>query len=257
MPQVIINTKIVLLFFCVFSVPASFADSPVIAVAANAQFAMQDISKHFAAETGLGIRMSFGSSGNFVRQIMQGAPFELFLAADESYIRPLLSEYAGSENSVLYAKGSLILYIANSSKSVKMTQDSEIVAYLSRPEIGKLAIANPEHAPYGRAAMQTLQSIHLWQALQPNLVLGENIAQAAQFIAGGAVQIGLLAKSLALRPQLRDRGVLVELPQTWYQPLEQHMLLLNSAGDTTKKFYNYLQQPQAQRIFIQHGFQLP
>ena len=128
---------------------------------------------------------------------------------------------------------------------------------LAAGQVKRFAIANPEHAPYGRAAMQALQSAGLWDTLQPHLVLGENVSQAAQFAASGSAQGGIFAYSLALAPAVSAGGSFVLIPDKLHQPLHQRMVLTRKAGDTARLFYAYLQQPAARAVFKRHGFALP
>jgi len=121
----------------------------------------------------------------------------------------------------------------------------------------KLAIANPEHAPYGRAAMEALKSAGLWPAVEPKLVLGENVSQAAQFAASGSTQAGIFALSLALAPNFRDAGSYVPIPEALHRPLRQRMVLLSKAGATARAFYAFSQGPVARAIFRRYGFLLP
>jgi molybdate transport system substrate-binding protein len=123
--------------------------------------------------------------------------------------------------------------------------------------VQKFAIANPEHAPYGWAAQQALQSQSLWEAVQSKLVLGENVAQAAQFATSGSAQGGIFAYSLALSPEVSKLGAFVLLPAEWHQPLLQRMVLMKNAGDTAKAFYSYVQTPTSRAVFRKFGFVLP
>lgn len=233
------------------------AAEPVIAAASDTQFALQDIAKKFQEETGTNVKLSFGSSGNFATQIMQGAPFELFLAADESYVLKLADQGLTPDQGVLYAKGRIVYFVPNDSPLKPDAQLSDLRAALSDGRLHHFAIANPEHAPYGRAAKEALETAGLWDAIQPNLVLGENVAQTAQFAASGGAQGGIFAYSLALAPSLKTAGRYALLPEQWHKPLLQRMVLLKNAGDTAKAFYRYLQQPAARTIFEQYGFTLP
>jgi molybdate transport system substrate-binding protein len=132
-----------------------------------------------------------------------------------------------------------------------------LAARLASGEAGRLAIANPEHAPYGRAAEQALRSLGLWDAVRPKLLLGENVAQAAQFASSGNADGGIFAYSLALAPALRDRGAFVLLPESLHAPLRQRMVLLQEASPAAGRLYDYLRSPPGRAILRQYGFVLP
>ncbi|MCH1931113.1 molybdate ABC transporter substrate-binding protein [Shewanella sp. A25] len=233
------------------------SDVPAIAAAANIKFALDDIAKHFTAETGLKLKISYGSSGNFVAQIQHGAPFEMFLSADERYIRELNKAGVIQGEGDLYAVGRLALVAP---KGSPLTLDTELKGVKALVDAGKLdrfVIANPEHAPYGERAKEALVQLGLWDALQPKLILGENVSQAAQFAVSGSTQGGIVALSLAMAPQFKTMGNYVELPSTLHGSLEQRMTLLPKAGTTAQRFYQYLQTDAARTVFSQYGFGLP
>lgn len=240
-----------------FAAPLWSASEPVIAAASDTQFVLQDIAKKFHEDTGLNIKLTFGSSGNFARQIVQGAPFELFLAADESYIFKLADQGLTLDRGVLYAQGRIVYFVPHKSPLKADATLADLNAALAEGRLQHFAIANPEHAPYGRAAKEALQAAGLWEALQPYLVLGENVAQTAQFAASGGAQGSIFAYSLALAPNLKPLGSFVLLPEQWHKPLLQRMVLLKNAGETAKAFYRYLQEPAARALFEQYGFSLP
>ena len=233
------------------------ADAPAVAAAANMQFALEQVASRFQADTGQSVRLVFGSSGNFYRQIRAGAPFELFLSADEAYVERLVAAGKTADGGALYAMGRIVLAAPHGSP---LKADGELQGLrqaLAAGQIRKFAIANPEHAPYGQLAEQALRHAGLWQALQGKLVLGENVAQAAQFATSGNAQGGIIAYSLALAPDVAKRAEFVLIPEHWHQPLRQRMVLLEGAGATSRDFYRYLQQPGARAILSQHGFMLP
>jgi molybdate transport system substrate-binding protein len=233
------------------------AEVPLVAAAADLQFALPDIAREFTRETGQEVRLVFGSSGNFRRQIEDGAPFELFLSADQSYADALVREGRCVDAGIVYALGRLALLVPKGSPIVADPQLRGVARALADGSLRKFAIANPEHAPYGRAARQALQRAGLWEAIEPRLVLGENISQTAQFAVGGAAQGGIVAYSLVRSPALAGRGDYALLPSSTYAPLVQKMVLLNSAGDPARAFYRYLQGPAARAVFDRYGFEAP
>ena len=237
--------------------PACASDIPNIAVASNLQFALPEIAAAFRRERGQDVRLAFGSSGNFRRQIAEGAPFELFLAADTEYVDALVRERRTLDSGVVYAAGRLALFVPNGSPIEPDERLSDVARALRDGRLQKFAIANPDLAPYGEAARQVLEQAGLWPAIRPRLVLGENISQAAQFAASGAAQGGIIAYSLARAPTMAGRGAHVLLPSSGHAPLAQKMVLLKGAGPTARAFYEFLQQPSARAILERYGFELP
>lgn len=237
--------------------PAAAAEIPLVAAAADLQFALPDIAREFTRETGQEVRLVFGSSGNFRRQIEDGAPFELFLSADQSYVDALAREGRTVDAGVVYAVGRLALLVPKGSPITADPQLRGVARALADGSLRKFAIANPEHAPYGRAARQALQRAGLWQAIEPRLVLGENISQTAQFAVSGAAQGGIVAYSLVRSPALAGRGDYALLPRSTYDPLVQKMVLLKGAGNAARAFYRYLEGPAARGVFDRYGFEAP
>lgn len=240
-----------------FNQPAQATEVPVIAAASDLKFALEAITQQFTKESGLSLKLSFGSSGNFYRQICQGGPFELFMSADEQYVVDLAKQGLTIDQGVLYAIGRLVLFAPKDSPLIPDTELKGLGDTLQKGQIKRFAIANPEHAPYGRAARDALTATGLWINIKPHLVLGENVAQAAQFAVSGSAQGGIFAYSLALSPEIRKQGVFVLLPEKLHQPLRQRMVLLKHAGKTARTFYNYLQEAKARTLFEQYGFVLP
>lgn len=237
--------------------PAAAAELPLVAAAADLQFALPDIAREFTRETGHAVRLVFGSSGNFRRQIEDGAPFELFLSADQSYVDALAREGRTVDAGVVYAVGRLALLVPKGSPIVADPELRGVARALADGSLRKFAIANPEHAPYGRAARQALQRAGLWQAIEPRLVLGENISQTAQFAVSGAAQGGIVAYSLVRSKALAGRGDYALLPSSTYDPLVQKMVLLKGAGSVARAFYRYLQGPAARAVLDRYGFEAP
>lgn len=252
--------KLTILFmFLCFSAQgaAASADHPAIAAASDLKFALEDIAARFRSDTRKEVRLSFGSSGNFFRQIEQGAPFQLFLSADEGFVSRLHEAGKTEDRGVPYATGRIVLFAPHGSPLQLDAQATGLKTALAGNRIRRFAIANPEHAPYGRAAEQALRKLDLWDALQGKLVLGENVSQAAQFASGGSAQGGIFAYSLALSPGVAKLGRHVLLPDHLHQPLRQRMVLIKGAGETARSFYAYLQQPAARKILTQYGFASP
>lgn len=247
-----------LLIFLLFSQGAAAQpDVPAIAAASDLKFAVEEIATRFRADTKRELRLSFGSSGNYYQQIAQGAPFQLFMSADENFVFKLHAAGRTEDRGTLYATGRIVLFAPQGSPLQLDTAMAGLKKALAAGQIRRFAIANPEHAPYGRAAEQALRKLGLWEGLRERMVLGENVSQAAQFAAGGSTQGGIFAYSLALAPQLSKLGHYVLLPEELHDPLRQRMVLVKGAGDTARAFHAYLQQPAARAIFVRHGFTLP
>ncbi|MBI4987186.1 MAG: molybdate ABC transporter substrate-binding protein [Rhodocyclales bacterium] len=247
-----------LLIFLLHLVPAAHAaDAPNIAAAADLKFALSEIAAAHARAGGGKVSLSFGSSGVFRRQIAQGAPFELFLSADEAYVDALIAEGRVEGPGARYAIGRIALYIPNGSPVKADNKLRDLAAAAKDGRLKRLAIANPEHAPYGRAAREALQHVGAWEAVADKLVLGENAAQAARFASSGSAQAAILPLSLVRADELAGKGGFVTLPETWHAPLRQRMALVKGAGEAARRFYAFLQSPEARVIFVKHGFVLP
>jgi molybdate transport system substrate-binding protein len=230
---------------------------PLIAGAADLQFALAEIAARFRAETGREVRLSLGSSGNLTRQIEQGSPVEMFLSADEAFVFRLAEGGHARDRGELYAIGRIVLFTPPGSPLRTEAGMEAIRAALEAGQLRRFAIANPEHAPYGRAAEQALRAAGLWEAIRPRLVLGENVSQAAQFALAGGSQGGIIAYSLALAPAMRSRGSFALLPDSLHEPLRQRMVLTRRAGPVAERFYAYVQTPPAREIMRRYGFVLP
>jgi molybdate transport system substrate-binding protein len=239
------------------SVPLRAQEAPVVAAAADLQFALTDVAQAFKAETGREVRLTFGSSGNFYRQIRQGAPFQMFLSADEHFVLDLAAEGLTSDEGTIYAVGRIVLVAPHDSPLKPDSDLADLKAGLADGRIRKFAIANPEHAPYGRRAEEALRHAGLWDSIREKLVLGENVSQAAQFAMSGSAQGGIVAYSLALAPSMAKLGTFALIPENWHRPLRQRMVLLANAGETARDFYAYMQSPDARAIMRRYGFVLP
>lgn len=237
--------------------PARAQEAPLVAAASDLNFALAEIAEGFRRDSGQAVRLAFGSSGNFARQILQGAPFELFLSADESFVFALADQGRALDRGVLYAIGRIALFAPAGSPLQIEAGLEGLRAALAAGALRRFAIANPEHAPYGRAAAEALRGAGLWEAIQPLLVLGENVSQAAQFTTSGAAQGGIIAYSLALAPSIGERGRYTLIPASAHAPLNQRMVLLRQAGATAKAFYAHMQGAAARAVLGRHGFTVP
>jgi len=227
-----------------------------IAVAADLKFAMGELSEQFEGRTGTKVNVTFGSSGNFFSQIQNGAPFDLFFSADVEYPKKL--EAAGlAEPGTLYeyAIGRLVIWTPADAK-VDVTKEGW--KSLLDSSIEKIAIANPEHAPYGRAAFAALQASGIYERVKSKLVYGENISQAAQFVQSGSAQAGIVAMSLAVSPAMRG-GKKWDIPAKMYPPLEQGAIVLKEAKNmaAARAFLEFVKSASSRAIFTKYGFATP
>jgi molybdate transport system substrate-binding protein len=222
-----------------------------IAAAADMQFAMPDLGAAFRlAGGGPEPQVSYGSSGNFYSQIQNGAPFDLYLSADADYPRKLLSEGVGMPGSFFtYGIGHIVVWVPAASPL-------DPAAALRGSGIRKFAIANPDHAPYGRAAVAALRSMGVYDALRPKFVLGENISQAFGFVRSGAADAGIIALSLALAPEARGQGRYWEIPVDQYPQIEQGGMIVKDSP-RARAFRAFLSGVQAKGILRQYGFSAP
>lgn len=239
--------------------PARAAPGTVtVAAAADLRFALDELLVSFrAAHPEIAVTVSYGSSGTFATQLQQGAPYDLFLSADLAYPKELEARGLVLPGSVFaYAVGRLVVWVPNASR---LDVTGLGLAVLKDPGIEHVAIANPAHAPYGRAAEAALRAGGLYDAVQAKLVLGENIAQTAQFVQTGAADVGILALSLALAPPMAAAGRYAEVPLSAYPALEQGGCVLKSAQDVAAAqiLVAWFTGPQGSAVLQKYGFSLP
>jgi molybdate transport system substrate-binding protein len=225
-----------------------------IAAAADLKFAMDEIVSTFKNTNPVGeVNVIYGSSGKFRTQIQQGAPYDLYFSADIGFPRELKTSGFAASDVVPYAFGRIVLWSA-SQDATRMT-----LASLTDPNITRIAIANPKHAPYGKRAEEALRSAGLWQQVEPKLVYGENIAQTAQFVQTGNAQVGIIALSLAVNPELARRGGYSLIPDNLHEPLEQGFILTKRAAGNAlaRRFADYMGSKPARTVMTKYGFVLP
>lgn len=237
--------------------PPVATKEPTIAAASDLNAALPEVATLFEQATGKRVKLTFGSSGNFTQQIQNGAPFEVFLSADEGYVQKLAAAGLTVDEGALYATGRIGIFQPKGSSIKADGELKDLTAAVQDGRLLKFAIANPEHAPYGRAAMEALQHAGLWDAIRPKLVMGENVSQATQFATSGSAQGGIIPISLALTPQVQDAGTFALIPADWHKPLRQRAVVLKGAGETARAFYDFLQTPQARAVLKRYGFVLP
>jgi molybdate transport system substrate-binding protein len=250
--------RIVLVLACALITTAQLgAEEITVAAAADLNYALKELAGRFTKSTGTEVKLSFGASGNLFSQIQNGAPFDLFFSADSSYPQNLADMGQVDAHSLrTYAVGHLVLWVPNSPPLDPQKLKMDL---LNDPRVQHIAIANPQHAPYGRAAMAALEHFGLKDKVAAKLVLGENISQAAQFVQSGNAQAGLIALSLALSPAMKDAGRYWELPADSYPELQQ-VAAISAASKhkaAAQAFLNYVTSSEGRAILQQYGFRTP
>mgnify|MGYP001310365087 FL=1 len=246
---------VVTCFFWVSSA-AKGKDAILVAAASNLKFAMDDIIRLFEKKNpDIKVKTVYGSSGNFFNQIINGAPFDLYFSADIRYPEELEKRGLGKEVTV-YAFGRMVVMVPVDS-GIEIQKLG--IKSLLHPAVKKIAIANPAHAPYGKAAVAFLKSKNIYKTLKEKLVLGENISQAAQFVESGAAEAGIIALSLAIKAKEFGRVSYMEIPAETYPTLEQGFTILTRTKKSSlvKEFSNFLQSKEGRTILIHNGFNLP
>jgi molybdate transport system substrate-binding protein len=238
---------------------AAFGEATPIAAAADLKFALTEIANQFRWETGKQVQITFGSSGTFASQIENGAPFQMFLSADESFVQQRASKGMAKDPGAIYARGRLVLFAPFGSSLRADPELKDLKAAVADGRIQHFAIASPAHTPYARAARAALERAGLWVAIQPKLVLGEDASEATELVAHGSSQGGMVPLSLSTAQEIAKLGnfSLIAVDQHREEPLRQRMVLLKNAGDTATAFYRYLQEPAARAVLSRYGFVLP
>src|SRR5215813_8517642 len=244
---------------CSASLPSRAAEV-VVAAASDLGFAVKAIITDFERETGNKVRLSLGSSGTFAAQISNGAPFDVFLSADVAYPQDLEKKGLTEPNSTfVYAVGRIVLWVP---KNSPVDIEKLGIEALLEPSITKISIANPEHAPYGRAAVSAMQHFSVYDKVKNKLVFGENVSQAAQFVQSGAAQIGIIALSIAISDSMRASGKYWQIPVDTYPRMDQAGVILKQArkGDhleASRAFMDMIRSPRGRAILERYGFSLP
>ena len=228
-----------------------------VAAAADLNFALKDIGESFEKTTGVKVRLSFGASGALTQQIQNGAPFDVFFSADMDYPRQLIAS-GNAEGASLYeyAVGKLVLWVPADSR---LDVEHKGMDVLLDPAVKKIAIANPQHAPYGRAAVAALKHAGIYDRVADRLVMGENVSQAAQFAESGNAQAGFVALAHAVAPAMQGRGRYWEVPAEDYPPLTQGVVVISNSRHKSEaaKFLEYIKTKAAGDVLREYGFTLP
>jgi molybdate transport system substrate-binding protein len=263
-PKILNNVFCALLIVCVV-LSATRVESQenkkqtelTVAAAADLSSALKEIGDHYETNTGVKIKLSFGASGSLTQQIQNGAPFDLFFSADMDYPRQLATAGEADGSSLYqYAVGKLVLWVPADSALDVERHGMNIVL---DPTVKKIAIANPQHAPYGRAAVAALKHAGLYDRVADRLVLGENISQAAQFVESGNAQAGFVALAHAIAPTMRGKGKYWEVPADFYPPLAQGVIVLSHSQHQKEAaaFLDYIKTNEVVELLQKYGFTLP
>jgi molybdate transport system substrate-binding protein len=250
-----LRTITILVFWLMLASSVS-AQTLRVAAAADLQFAMNDLAGQFEKETGTKVAISYGSSGNFRAQIENGAPFDVFFSADAQYPEQLVKVGAAdSQSMTVYAYGHLVLW-APAEEELHLAERG--FEALKDSRVAKIAIANPEHAPYGRAAVAALQNAELYEEVKTKLVYGENISQAAQFVQSGSAQVGVIALSLTFAESMKG-GERWEIPVELYPPLKQAAVIVSASRNkkAATAFLEFVTGPKGGKVLLKYGLALP
>ena len=227
-----------------------------LAAAADLKFAMAELAQGFEKQSGIKMDVSYGSSGNFFSQIENGAPFDLFFSADAEYPKKMEAEGLAETGTLYpYALGRICIWTASESKLSPATNEWKT---LLDGRVKKIAIANPELAPYGRAAIAALKSAGIYEQAKSKLVFGENVSQAAQFVQSGNAQAGIVALSLATSAAMKN-GEWWVVPPNLHPPIEQTAIILRTAKNKSaaRAFLDFVRGPVGRTILQENGFNVP
>ena len=227
------------------------------AAAADLRFALDDLTNEFHGKyLAAKVNVTYGSSGNFFAQLQSGARFDVFFSADIAYPRKLAEKGLAADDVFLYAIGRIVVWVP---KNSPLEVDKLGIKALLQPSVRKIAVANPEHAPYGRAAVAAMKALNVYDKVASRLVYGENIAQTGQFVQSGAADVGILALSLAVAPRLREAGRFWQVPLNAYPRIEQGGIVLKSAKnlEMARSFRNFVLGDHGREVLERYGFSLP
>lgn len=247
--------NLLLLLGCLFSATALRAETLTVAVAANMQYAFEALRTRFSQETGISVQAVYGSSGKLSAQIQHGAPFDIFISADTDYPKNLYKAGYAANAPRIYAYGKLVLWTLHD-----WVLDPRL-STLADPRVARIALPNPQLAPYGREALRAIAAANFKQKLDAKFVYGESIGQAAQYIATGAVDLGFSALSVVHAPEIQTKGKWVEVDPALYTPIAQALLLLKSGATVhpraAPQFIDYLLSTPARAVLARYGYGLP
>ena len=226
-----------------------------VAAAADLSTALREIGDGFQKKTGTTVKLSFGASGALTQQIQNGAPFDMFFSANLEFPKKLEAAGLTEPGSYYqYARGKIVIWVPNESK-IDVTSGMKA---LLDPSIKKIAVANPQHAPYGQAAVAAMQKEGIYEKVKDKFVLGENISQTSSFVASGAADVGIVALSLTLAPNMKDKGGYADAPPADYPPIEQACVILGASKnkDTAREFLTFIKTAAIGDILKSYGFDI-
>ncbi len=237
------------------STSLAFAEPLTVAIAANLKYVFDDLATEFKKETGIEAMSALGSSGKMATQIRNGAPFDVFMSSDMEFPEGLYKDGHATTPAKPYAYGLLVLW---TQKNVDLSKG---VAGLVDVSIGKVAIANPKVAPFGKQALKALDYYKVRAAVTPKLVYGESIAQVSQYVDSKAADVGFSAKSIVTAPETAGKGRWIEVPAESYEPIAHGVVILKHGseknGEAARKFYDFVLSEKARTIFAKNGYKLP
>ncbi len=231
------------------------AQTTFVVVAANMKDAFSEIQSQFQKESKSDFKVIYGSSGNFASQILNGAPFHLFISADEQYPLELFKRGKAVNEGTVYAIGKLAV-ITNKTRGIPLINSKEDLQDVIK-KANKIALAKPELAPYGRASVEYLKASNLWDLASSKIVYADNIAMVAMFVSTGSADIGFTALSIAKAPSITKQISYIELAQDRYQPIKQRMVLIKNPTPDAIRLYHFMQTPKAKEVLRSYGYQTP
>ncbi len=248
---------LVLFAFCSSADAQNTSETLVIAAAADLSSALSEIGNSYEKKSGVKVKLSFGASGAITQQIQNGAPFDIFFSADMDYPKQLIGlGDADGESLYQYAVGKLVLWVPVESS---LDVEHRGMQILLDPAVKKISLANPQHAPYGRAAVAALRHAGLYDQVADRLVVGENVSQAAQFVESGNAQAGFVALAHAAAPSMQGKGKYWIVPADYYPPLAQGVVILSHSQHKKEaaEFLGYLKTKESSDLLRKYGFSLP
>jgi molybdate transport system substrate-binding protein len=247
-------TIILLISIVLFSCKGNRTQKVTVAVANNMQYAIEEIVVEFEKKYNVNVEVSASSSGTLTTQIKQGAPFDVFISANMKYPNVLFYDDLAIEPPKVYASGSLVLWTLDN------VDISEGIKSLVADEFKKVAIANPETAPYGIAAVEAMKNANLYDTLKSKLIWGEGIGQVNQYIKSKSVEAGITSKSVLFSKKIKEKGSHVEIDKTLYKPISQGIVLLKSGKENNLKnaelFYNFMFSEEVKSILTKFGYEV-
>ena len=232
-------------------------DGAVVAAAASLRYALDEIAAQYERKTGQKPRITYGATGNLVQQIEKAAPFQVLFAADDQSVKKLAAENLTEGAPSIFARGQISIVAPKGSPVAVDGELKGLSEALAAGKVAHFAIANPDVAPYGRAAREALQKAGLWDKLAAKIVLGENVGQAAQFATTGAAEAGIIAQSLAVSAEMAPKITAALIPASWHEPIDHGMALIKGAGEPARAFAEYVKGNEGRAVLERNGFSVP